>query len=81
MKVKAPQLTLGHLEARRKAVVKQVLDGPWHQRLLDMGLVPDTPVEVLRRAPMAGPVAYRVRGFCIALRSSEAEKILVEEVQ
>ncbi|MBE0466322.1 MAG: ferrous iron transport protein A [Candidatus Desulforudis sp.] len=75
------QLTLNQLGIRRKGVVTKVLHGPWYQRLLDMGLVPDTPVEVLLRAPMSGPVAYRVRGFCIALRKSEAAQIVVEEVR
>lgn len=77
----ARQITLSHLGIRRKGIIKKVLNGPWCQRLLDLGLVPDTPIEVLRRAPMSGPVAYRVRGFCIALRSSEADMILVEEVK
>ncbi|MEW6541331.1 MAG: FeoA family protein [Bacillota bacterium] len=77
----ARRITLSRLGVRRKGIIKQVLGGPWCQRLLDLGLVPDTPVEVLRRAPMSGPVACRVRGFCIALRSSEADQILVEEVQ
>jgi ferrous iron transport protein A len=77
----AQQRTLNHLDVRRRAVVKSILDGPWCQRLLDMGLVPDTMVEVIRRSPMAGPVVYQVRGFCIALRASEAKKILIEEVK
>lgn len=75
------QIKLSRLGIRRKGIIRQVLAGPWCQRLLDLGLVPDTPIEVVRRAPMSGPVAYRVRGFCIALRSSEADLILVEEVQ
>jgi len=75
------QITLSRLGVRRKGIIRLVLSGSRRQRLLDLGLVPDTPIEALRRAPMSGPIAYRVRGFCIALRSSEADMILVEEVK
>ena len=47
------------------------------RRLLDLGFVPDTPVEVLRRAPLGDPVSYELRGYRICLRRSEARKIRV----
>lgn len=52
--------------------------GAIRRRLMDMGLVKGVPVEVLRTAPMGDPVAYRVRGYQLALRKSEAELIEVE---
>jgi Fe2+ transport system protein FeoA len=47
------------------------------RRLLDLGFVPETPVAVLRRAPLGDPVSYQLRGYQICLRRSEAEQILV----
>ncbi len=52
--------------------------GSTRRRLLDLGLVAGTPVESLRKSPSGDPTAYQIRGAVIALRSEEAEKILVE---
>jgi len=48
------------------------------RRLLDLGLIADTAVEALRKSPSGDPTAYQIRGAVIALRSSEASKIMVE---
>jgi len=47
-------------------------------RMLDLGLIGGTIVEALRRSPSGDPVAYRIRGAVIALRSEEAAQILIE---
>lgn len=46
-------------------------------RLLDLGFVPGTPVEVVRRAPLRDPVVYRVAGYEIALRRAQAACIRI----
>jgi ferrous iron transport protein A len=51
--------------------------GPIRKRLLVMGFVPGTGVEVLRAAPLGDPVEYRVKGYCISLRREEAKLISV----
>lgn len=48
------------------------------RRMLDLGLINNTVVEVLRRSPFGDPTAYQIRGAVIALRSEEASNILVE---
>lgn len=50
------------------------------RRMLDLGLINDTLVEVLRKSPSGDPTAYQIRGAVIALRSEEASKIFVELV-
>ncbi len=45
-------------------------------RLLDLGFVPGTVVEIALRAPSGDPIAYRVRGAVIALRREQADRIL-----
>jgi ferrous iron transport protein A len=47
------------------------------RRMLDLGLVPGTPVEALHESPSGDPKAYRVRGAVIALRAEEASLIHV----
>lgn len=48
------------------------------RRLFDLGFAPGAEVEMLRRAPMADPVVYRVAGYDIALRRAEAGCVRVE---
>ncbi len=46
-------------------------------RLMEMGLLVGTKVEVVRFAPLGDPVEIKVRGYNLTLRKSEAEQILV----
>jgi len=47
-------------------------------RLMEMGLLVGTPVELVRFAPLGDPVEIKVRGYNLTLRKSEAEQILVK---
>ncbi len=46
-------------------------------RLMEMGLLVGTPVELVRFAPLGDPVEIKVRGYHLTLRKHEAEQILV----
>ena len=46
-------------------------------RLLEMGLLVGTPVQLVRFAPLGDPVEIKVRGYNLSLRRNEAEQILV----
>jgi Fe2+ transport system protein FeoA len=46
-------------------------------RLLEMGLLVGTPVELVRFAPLGDPVELKVRGYNLTLRKHEADLILV----
>ena len=46
-------------------------------RLLEMGLLAGTRVELVRFAPLGDPVEVRVRGYHLTLRKHEAEQIWV----
>lgn len=50
------------------------------RRLMELGLVPGTRVEVLRRAPLGDPIELRLRDVHLSLRRSEAAFIHVEDV-
>ncbi|MFT5141668.1 MAG: ferrous iron transport protein A [Rhodothermales bacterium] len=51
-------------------------DRPEH-RLLEMGLLPGTMVEVVRLAPLGDPMDLKVRGFHLSLRKHQAAGIRV----
>jgi ferrous iron transport protein A len=46
-------------------------------RLMEMGLLVGTRVELVRFAPLGDPVEIRVRGYNLTLRKQEADQILV----
>jgi ferrous iron transport protein A len=46
-------------------------------RLMEMGLLVGTAVELVRFAPMGDPVEIKVRGYNLTLRKHEAEQIWV----
>jgi ferrous iron transport protein A len=47
------------------------------RRLMELGLVPGTSVEVVRRAPLGDPVELRLRQGHLSIRRSEALNIHV----
>ena len=48
------------------------------RRLLEMGLLPGTELQVIRRAPMGDPIEVRLRGYSLSLRESEAAGVRVD---
>lgn len=51
--------------------------GPERRRLLDLGFVPGTPIEVELVSPAGDPVAYRLRDSLVALRRQQAALVRV----
>ena len=54
--------------------------GGARRRMLDLGLINGTQIEAINRSPSGDPVAYYFRGAVIALRSKEADGIIVEKL-
>ncbi len=74
-------MTLDKLPVGRKAVIKAVGgEGDLRLRLLDMGVIPRTPVTVTRIAPMGDPIEISIRGYSLTLRCEDAKTVTVEEV-
>jgi ferrous iron transport protein A len=73
--------SLDRLEPGQRGVILR-LDGSTGavRRLMELGLVPGTTVEVLRRAPLGDPIELRLREIHLSLRRSEAAFIHVEDV-
>jgi ferrous iron transport protein A len=61
-----------------KATVAEIKLSPENRpRLMELGLLVGTPVELVRFAPMGDPVEIKVRGYNLTLRKHEAEQIFV----
>jgi len=54
------------------------LDHPASQRLLAMGLLPGTAVEVVQVAPLGDPVEIEFNGMRLSLRKADAAVVVVE---
>jgi DtxR family transcriptional regulator, Mn-dependent transcriptional regulator len=73
-------MSLADVEPGRSAIVTRIAaSGALRQRLLDMGVLPDTRVEVERTGLGGDPLWVRCQGARLAVRRSEASTILVRD--
>jgi len=71
---------LSELIPGEKALIHGISDdcqGIERQRLMDLGFVPGSAVEVEVISPFRDPTAYRIKGGLIALRKIQASKIQI----
>lgn len=52
-------------------------DRPFRRRLMEMGLVPGTAVELVNVAPLGDPLELLVRGARLSIRRAEARALAV----
>jgi Fe2+ transport system protein FeoA len=62
----------------RGKVVKVSGGGGIYRRLMDMGLIPGSEVEMQGVAPLGDPIEIKVKGYSLTLRKNEASGITVE---
>ncbi|WP_283674293.1 FeoA family protein [Butyricicoccus sp. Marseille-Q5471] len=68
---------LSQLQPGQTAIVRELrATGSMRRRLLDIGLIDNTPVECLGRSPSGDPSAFLIRGAVIAIRSEDCANIL-----
>jgi len=76
--VAAPQ-PLSSVAVGTQATVTEIKLPPESRpRLMEMGLLVGTKVQLVRFAPLGDPVEIKVRGYNLTLRKTEAEQILVK---
>lgn len=73
-----PLTSVGLGQTATVAEIKVAIES--RPRLMEMGLLVGTVVELVRFAPMGDPVEIKVRGYNLTLRKHEAEKIFVRPV-
>ena len=74
--------TLREHEIGKTATVLSVGgDGSLRQHFLDMGLIPEADVTMVKYAPMGDPVELRLHGYELTLRLADAEKIIIKDIR
>ena len=65
---------------RKTDVVIAAVEGTrsFRRRLMEMGLVPGTPIRVIDVAPLGDPLEIEVRNSRLSIRKAEAAQIRVE---
>lgn len=75
-RIGADQLSVGE-----RAIVMQLHTvGSMRRRLLDIGLLENTVIECVGRAPSGDPIAFSIRGAIMAIRREDCRNILVRTV-
>ena len=72
-------LCLVDLKEGQKAIIITVIGG-WGavKKLADLGLTPNTEIEILKRIPYRGPIEIQARGSNLVLGWGIASKVMVE---
>ena len=73
---------LSTLKPGEKGIVIQLSPRLRHQeklRMMDLGILPNTPIKAEFVSPSGDPTAYRVRGTLIALRKEQADLIRIRK--
>ena len=71
-------MKLSELKTGQKAIIVKVAGhGGFRKRFIEMGFIKGKEVQVLLNAPLQDPVKYKIMGYEVSLRHSEAELIEV----
>ena len=74
-------MTLKDLKAGESCIIKSVGgSGALRQHFLDMGVIPQANVKLIKFAPMGDPMELLIHGYELTLRLDDAEKIEIEKV-
>lgn len=74
-------MTLKSIQPGTRVVVVRLTGyGKIKRRLMDMGIIPGTEMEVQKVAPLGDPVEIKFKGYNLSLRQEEADTIDVEIV-
>ncbi|MCD4758375.1 MAG: ferrous iron transport protein A [Arcobacteraceae bacterium] len=78
MKLNKPSQRLDMMNQGQKVqVVKLHTTGKLMNKLLDMGFVNGSDIEVIREAPLFDPMELKIQNYNVSLRKSEARLIEV----
>ncbi len=76
--IQLAELKIG--ESARIKALKPDNDVGYRHRLLTLGLIPGTEVQLLKVAPFGDPVEISVRGSALVLRKAEASLLELEVI-
>ena len=71
-------MRLSELKTGESGVIVKVLGhGGFRRRIMEMGFVRGKRVEVILNAPLQDPIEYKIMGYDISLRRSEADMVVI----
>ncbi|MFN8320459.1 MAG: FeoA family protein [Saprospiraceae bacterium] len=70
--------TILDLKVGQNALIRQFADFDATCKLLTMGLLPNSRVELVRKAPFGGALYIRMQNHLIAMRENEAASVEIE---
>jgi ferrous iron transport protein A len=72
-------INMRRMSDNQKGIIRKVsAAGEMGRRIREMGLVPNTQIQIQGRAPLRDPVAVKVMDYVLTLRNNEADFIRVE---
>jgi len=75
------ELELSKLKPDEKAIIKEInLQGKLKYRLLELGIVENTELKLIKYAPLGDPIQISIRGYNLAMRKETAKKIKIEKI-
>jgi ferrous iron transport protein B len=66
------------IEGEEGIILKIKGRGQFRQRLMEMGFIAGKKISVVKKAPLRDPVEYKIMGYYVSLRNSEAQLIEVD---
>ena len=72
------QKTVAQLKPNESGVIDYFTDDKLALKLLDMGCLPGTHIELKFRAPFGDPICIDVEGYRLSLRKAEASTITLK---
>lgn len=74
-------MRLSELRTGEKGIIVKVMGrGGFRKRIIEMGFIRGKEVEVIQNAPLKDPIHYKVMGYDVSLRRSEASLIEVVSI-
>jgi ferrous iron transport protein A len=72
-------MTLKSVKPGHRVIVQKLTGhGKVQRRLMDMGIIPGTEMEVQKSAPLGDPLEIKFKGYNLSLRREEADMVVVE---
>ena len=73
---------LDELKKGKRAKIKTIADQYAHKkRLYAMGFLPGEEIELVRGAPLGGPIVVQIMGYEICLRRDCAANIRIQQIE
>lgn len=71
--------SLADLKISEKGIIKSFSDEALSIKLIEMGCLPGSEIQINFTAPFNGPIAIKVAGYHLSLRREEALRISLED--